>query len=105
MDIEDVAASTPEQIVSFSVDPTTGYQAFHGRKIAFALGLENSQVKECIKLMGQLFQAFIEKDMEMLEINPLIVTKNGTLSVLDAKVGVDSNAIYRHQDIADLRDT
>ncbi len=104
MDIEDVADSNPEKILSFSVDPATGYQAFHGRKIAFALGLENSQVKECIKLMGQLFQAFIEKDMEMLEINPLIVTKNGTLSVLDAKVGFDSNAIYRHQDIADLRD-
>ena len=73
MDIEDVAASNPEKILSFSVDPATGYQAFHGRKIAFALGLENSQVKECVKLMGQLFQAFIEKDMEMLEINPLIV--------------------------------
>lgn len=105
MDIEDVAASSPEKILSFSVDPVTGYQAFHGRKIAFALGLENSKVKECIKLMGQLFKAFLEKDMEMLEINPLIVTKNGNLTVLDAKVGFDSNAIYRHQDIADLRDT
>ena len=105
MDIEDVAARSPEKILSFSVDPATGYQAFHGRKIAFALGLENSQVKECIKLMGQLFRAFLEKDMEMLEINPLIVTKNGNLTVLDAKVGFDSNAIYRHQDIADLRDT
>ena len=105
MDIEDVAASSPEKILSFSVDPATGYQAFHGRKIAFALGLEISQVKECIKLMGQLFQAFIEKDMEMLEINPLIITRSGNLTVLDAKVGFDSNAIYRHQDIADLRDT
>jgi succinyl-CoA synthetase beta subunit len=105
MDIEEVAASSPEKILSFSVDPATGYQAFHGRKIAFALGLENSQVKECVKLMGQLFKAFVEKDMEMLEINPLIVTKNGSLTVLDAKVGFDSNAIYRHQDIADLRDT
>ena len=105
MDIEDVAASNPEKIFSFSVDPATGYQAFHGRKIAFALGLENSQVKECIKLMGKLFQAFIEKDMEMLEINPLIITRSGNLTVLDAKVGFDSNAIYRHQDIADLRDT
>ena len=105
MDIEDVAASSPEKILSFSVDPATGYQAFHGRKIAFALRLENSQVKECVKLMGQLFQAFIEKDMEMLEINPLIITRSGNLTVLDAKVGFDSNAIYRHQDIADLRDT
>ena len=105
MDIEDVAANNPEKIVSFSVDPATGYQAFHGRKVAFSLGLENSQVKECVKLTGQLFKAFLEKDMEMLEINPLIVTKNGNLIVLDAKVGFDSNAIYRHQDIADLRDT
>ena len=105
MDIEDVAASSPEKILSFSVDPATGYQAFHGRKIAFALGLKGSQFKECIKLMGQLFQAFIEKDMEMLEINPLIITRSGNLTVLDAKVGFDSNAIYRHQDIADLRDT
>ena len=105
MDIEEVAASNPKKIVSFSVDPATGYQAFHGRKVAFSLGLENSQVKECVKLTGQLFKAFLEKDMEMLEINPLIVTKNGNLIVLDAKVGFDSNAIYRHQDIADLRDT
>ena len=105
MDIEEVAADNPDKIVSFSVDPATGYQAFHGRKVAFALGLENSQVKECVKLTGQLFKAFLEKDMEMLEINPLIVTKNGNLIVLDAKVGFDSNAIYRHQDIADLRDT
>jgi len=105
MDIEEVAANNPEKIVSFSVDPATGYQAFHGRKVAFSLGLENSQVKECVKLTGQLFNAFLEKDMEMLEINPLIVTKNGNLIVLDAKVGFDSNAIYRHQDIADLRDT
>jgi len=105
MDIEEVAADNPDKIVSFSVDPATGYQAFHGRKVAFSLGLENSQVKECVKLTGQLFKAFLEKDMEMLEINPLIVTKNGNLIVLDAKVGFDSNAIYRHQDIADLRDT
>ena len=105
MDIEEVAANNPEKIVSFSVDPATGYQAFHGRKVAFSLGLENSQVKECVRLTGQLFKAFLEKDMEMLEINPLIVTKNGNLIVLDAKVGFDSNAIYRHQDIADLRDT
>ena len=94
MDIEDVAATNPEKILSISIDPATSYQAFHGRKIAFALGLENSQIKECVKLMGQLFRAFVDKDMEMLEINPLIVTKTGNLVVLDAKVGFDSNAIY-----------
>jgi succinyl-CoA synthetase beta subunit len=77
MDIEEVAASTPEKILSFAVDPATGYQAFHGRRIAFALGLEGKQVKECVALMGILYKAFVEKDMEMLEINPLIVTDTG----------------------------
>ncbi|MEM6940368.1 MAG: ADP-forming succinate--CoA ligase subunit beta [Pseudomonadota bacterium] len=105
MDIEEVAASTPEKVLSFSVDPATGYQPFHGRRIAFALGLTGKQVKQCVALMGTLFKAFIEKDMEMLEINPLIVTDAGDLKVLDAKLAFDSNAIYRHADIAELRDT
>jgi succinyl-CoA synthetase beta subunit len=104
MDIEEVAASTPEKILSFSVDPATGYQAFHGRRIAFSLGLKGQQVKQCVGLMGLLYKAFIEKDMEMLEINPLIVTDAGDLKVLDAKVSFDGNAIYRHADIAALRD-
>ena len=105
MDIEEVAASTPEKILSFSVDPATGYQAYHGRRIAFSLGLEGKQVKECVKLMGILYKAFVEKDMEMLEINPLIVAEGGSLKVLDAKLGFDGNAVYRHPDIAELRDT
>ena len=105
MDIEEVAASTPEKIISFSVDPATGYQAFHGRRIAFTLGLEGKQIKQCVTLMGQLYKAFLEKDMEMLEINPLIVTDGGDLKVLDAKVSFDGNAMYRHNDIAELRDT
>ncbi len=105
MDIEEVAASTPEKILSFSVDPATGYQPFHGRRIAFALGLEGAQVKECVKLMGILYKAFIEKDMEMLEINPLIVMEDGHLKVLDAKLGFDGNALYRQGEVADLRDT
>ena len=104
MDIEEVAASTPEKILSFSVDPATGYQGFHGRRIAFALGLKGAQVKQCAHLMGLLYKAFTEKDMEMLEINPLIVTDAGDLKVLDAKVSFDGNAIYRHPDIATLRD-
>jgi succinyl-CoA synthetase beta subunit len=104
MDIEEVAAKTPDKILSFSVDPATGYQAFHGRRIAFALGLEGKQVKECVNLMGILYRAFVEKDMEMLEINPLIVTDTGSLKVLDAKLGFDGNAVYRHPDIAALRD-
>ena len=105
MDIEEVAAATPEKIISFSVDPATGYQAFHGRRIAFELGLKGAQVKQCVKLMGQLYQAFVEKDMEQLEINPLIVLEgSGDLKVLDAKVGFDGNALYRHADIMALRD-
>ncbi|UOA26064.1 ADP-forming succinate--CoA ligase subunit beta [Pseudosulfitobacter sp. DSM 107133] len=104
MDIEEVAASTPEKILSFSVDPASGYQAFHGRRIAFALGLEGKQVKQCVGLMSLLYKAFLEKDMEMLEINPLIVTDGGDLKVLDAKVSFDGNAIYRHADINELRD-
>ncbi|WP_386172773.1 ADP-forming succinate--CoA ligase subunit beta [Sulfitobacter sp. R86518] len=105
MDIEEVAKSTPEKIISFSVDPAAGFQPYHGRRVAFALGLEGKQVKQCVTLMGQLFKAFVEKDMEMLEINPLIVTDSGDLKVLDAKVSFDGNAMYRHGDIADLRDT
>ncbi len=104
MDIEEVAASTPEKIINFDVDPATGFQPFHGRRVAFALGLEGHQVKQCVTLMGQLFRAFMEKDMEMLEINPLIVTDKGDLKVLDAKVSFDGNAIYRHADVAALRD-
>ena len=104
MDIEEVAHSTPEKILSFSVDPATGYQPFHGRRIAFSLGLEGGQVKQCVALMGTLYKLFVDKDMEMLEINPLIVTDKGDLKCLDAKMGFDGNAIYRHQDIAALRD-
>ena len=105
MDIEEVAASTPEKIISFSVDPATGYQGFHGRRIAFNLGLSGKQVKQRVTLMGNLFQMFVEKDMEMLEINPLIVSGSGDLKCLDAKMGFDGNAVYRHADISELRDT
>ncbi len=104
MDIEEVAANTPEKILSFSVDPASGYQAFHGRRIAFALGLEGKLVKQCVALMGTLYKMFIEKDMEMLEINPLIVSDSGDLKCLDAKMGFDGNAMYRHADISELRD-
>jgi succinyl-CoA synthetase beta subunit len=104
MDIEEVAAKTPEKLLSFSVDPVTGYQPFHGRRIAFELGLKGPQVKQCVALMGTLYKVFTDKDMEMLEINPLIVTDSGDLKVLDAKFGFDGNAIYRHPDIAALRD-
>ncbi len=105
MDIEEVAAKSPEKILSFSVDPATGYQGFHGRRIAFNLGLSGKQIKQCVALMGNLFRMFVEKDMEMLEINPLIVSNSDDLKCLDAKMGFDGNAIYRHPDISELRDT
>ncbi|MXQ09674.1 ADP-forming succinate--CoA ligase subunit beta [Alphaproteobacteria bacterium GH1-50] len=104
MDIEEVAEKTPEKILSFSVDPATGYQPFHGRRIAFSLGLEGPQIKQCVQLMGTLYKLFVDKDMEMLEINPLIVTDKGDLKCLDAKMGFDGNALYRHPDIIALRD-
>ena len=104
MDIEEVAESTPEKILSFSVDPASGISGFHGRRVAFALGLEGQQIKQCVRLIGILYDMFIKKDMEMLEINPLIVTDKGDLKCLDAKMGFDSNALYRQQDILALRD-
>ncbi|MAL11437.1 MAG: ADP-forming succinate--CoA ligase subunit beta [Maricaulis sp.] len=104
MDIEAVAEETPEKIHTIHVDPAAGYAPYVGRKIAAALALEGDQVKQCVKLMGQIYKAFTEKDMSLLEINPLIVTDQGNLHVLDAKVGFDNNALYRHPDIVDLRD-
>ncbi|MCC0069129.1 MAG: ADP-forming succinate--CoA ligase subunit beta [Rhodobacteraceae bacterium] len=104
MDIEDVAARTPEKILSFAVDPATGLSDFHGRRVAFALGLEGNQVKQCVGLIKTLYRAFIEKDMEMLEINPLVVLKDGNLKVLDAKIGFDNNALYRQPEVMALRD-
>ncbi|MCF3974092.1 ADP-forming succinate--CoA ligase subunit beta [Paracoccus salsus] len=104
MDIEEVAAKTPEKIVSFSVDPASGLSDFHGRRVAFALGLTGGQVKQCVALVRNLYRMFIEKDMEMLEINPLIVTPEGQIKCLDAKMGFDNNALYRQSDIMALRD-
>ena len=105
MDIEAVAATSPEKILSFSIDPTTSFQPYHGRRIAFMLELEGKQLKQCVSLMSTLYNLFVDKDMEMLEINPLIVSGSGDLKCLDAKMGFDGNATYRHADIAELRDT
>jgi succinyl-CoA synthetase beta subunit len=104
MDIEEVAHSTPEKILSFSVDPATGLSDFHGRRVAYALKLEGAQVKQCVALIRTLYKLFVEKDMEMLEINPLVVTKDGAVKCLDAKMGFDGNALYRHADILALKD-
>ena len=104
MDIEEVAAETPEKILTVSVDPAGGISGHHGRQIAFALGLEGDQVKQASALINNLYRAFVETDMSLLEINPLVVTGDGQLICLDAKVNFDSNALYRHDDIVALRD-
>ena len=104
MDIEEVAHSTPEKIHTFSVDPATGVQPLHGRKVAQALGLTGDLAKQAGALTANLYKAFTEKDMSLLEINPLVVTKDARVVCLDAKVGFDSNAIFRHSDVAQLRD-
>ena len=104
MDIEEVAHSAPEKIKTFSVDPATGIMPHHGRTVAKALNLSGDLAKQAGKLVEQLYTAFVAKDMAMLEINPLIITKQGQLKCLDAKVSFDSNALYRHPDIVALRD-
>ena len=105
MNIEEVAHSTPEKIVTFSVDPATGIMPHHGRTVAKALNLSGDLAKQAEKLVVQLYNAFTAKDMAMLEINPLVITKQGQLRVLDAKVSFDDNALFRHPEIAvPLRD-
>ncbi|CAH1649301.1 succinyl-CoA synthetase subunit beta [Hyphomicrobiales bacterium] len=104
MDIEEVAHKTPEKIHTFSVDPATGVMPHHGRTVAQALGLTGDLAKQAGQLINQLYAAFVAKDMAMLEINPLIVTTDGQLKCLDAKVSFDSNSLYRHPDVVALRD-
>ena len=104
MNIEDVAHDSPEKIHTFTVDPATGVMPHHGRSIAQALELKGDLAKQAAKLVDQLYAAFTGLDMSMLEINPLIVTKDDKIRVLDAKVSFDSNALYRHPELAELRD-
>jgi len=104
MDIEQVAHDTPEKIHTITVDPATGAMPHHGRAVAKALGLSGDLAKQANDLTIKLYNAFVSKDMEMLEINPLIVTTDGKLRCLDAKVSFDSNALYRHPDVQELRD-
>jgi len=105
MDIEKVAHDTPDKIVTLSIDPASGYSAFHGRKVAAALELEGDQINQCVKLIGSLYQAFVEKDMALLEVNPLVVTRDGKLVCLDAKINFEDNALFRHKtDVLPLRD-
>ncbi|WP_454885669.1 ADP-forming succinate--CoA ligase subunit beta [Sphingomonas oryzagri] len=104
MDIEAVAHDTPEKIQTIVIDPAEGFQPHHGRAAAFALKLKGDLNKQCVKLVEQLYNAFVATDMSMLEVNPLVETKDGKLLVLDAKVSFDSNALFRHKDIVELRD-
>jgi succinyl-CoA synthetase beta subunit len=104
MDIEKVAHETPDRIVTFSVDPATGVMPHHGLMVAKALGLSGDLTKQAIGITSKLYAAFVGKDMAMLEINPLIVTKDAQLRCLDAKISFDSNSLYRHPDIVALRD-
>ncbi len=104
MEIEKVAAETPEKIVKVTIDPTVGFQGFHGRKLAFGLGLPKEEVGTFIKFASALYKAYMENDAEMVEINPLIKTGDGKFLALDAKMGFDDNALYRHPDISEMRD-
>ena len=104
MDIEKVAHDTPDRIATIHVDPATGYFPHVGRSVAAALKLEGDLQKQCVALIGNLYAAFIGRDMSLLEINPLVVTEDGQLICLDAKINFDSNALYRHKDIQAMRD-
>jgi succinyl-CoA synthetase beta subunit len=104
MDIEEVAAKTPEQILTVNIHPAAGLQAYQCRQLAFGLGFKGSQVTEFQAMALGLYKLYLEKDASLVEVNPLIVTKSGSLMALDAKINIDANAVFRHPDIAKLRD-
>lgn len=104
MEIEDVAARTPEKIVKLAIDPATGMQAHHARRIAFALGLSGKQINAATQFMLAAWRAFVELDASIVEINPLVVTEDGDLLALDAKINFDDNALFRHPQIEAMRD-
>jgi succinyl-CoA synthetase beta subunit len=104
MDIEEVAASTPEKIARVYIEPGVGLVPFQARQLGFAIGLDGAQVNKAVKIMTALYEAFVATDASLVEINPLVVTASGDLLALDAKMTFDDNALYRHADIRDLRD-
>jgi succinyl-CoA synthetase beta subunit len=104
MDIEEVAATKPEAIVTVDIDPVMGAQPFHARQLAFALGLSGQTFKKAVPFFLNLYRAFTELDAALLEVNPLIVTEDEDVLCLDAKMGFDDNALYRHKEVVDLRD-
>lgn len=105
MEIEEVAAKNPEAILKEFIDPAVGFQAFQARKLAFGLGLKAEQINEAVKFMMALYKAFEETDSSLFEINPFITTTDGRLFALDAKINFDDNALFRHKDLKELRDT
>ena len=104
MEIEEVAARTPEKIITEPMDPVIGMTAFQARKIAFALGLKDKQINQFVALLSAMYRAFNETDASLIEINPLVVTKDGPVLCLDAKMSFDDNGLFRHPDIRELRD-
>jgi len=104
MDIEEVAASTPERILTTLIDPAAGLQPWQCRRLAFGLELEGGQIRELQKIMQGLYRLFVDSDASLVEINPLVVCKDGSLLALDAKINLDDNAAYRHPDLVALRD-
>jgi succinyl-CoA synthetase beta subunit len=104
MDIEEVAQSAPDRIFKSYIDPAIGFQPFQGRKLAYGMNLDGGQVGEATWLMTNLYKLFVDKDCSLAEINPLVVTADGKLLALDAKLNFDDNALYRHKDIEELQD-
>lgn len=104
MDIEEVAAHSPEKIIKLTIDPLTGFQPFYGRKIAFALGLEGKTLNKAVSMMASIYHAYTELDASLVEINPLVVTESGDVLALDAKMTFDDNALFRHTEIEEMRD-
>ncbi len=104
MDIEEVAAKTPEKIIKVAINPAIGMQAFHARQLAFGLQLEGKQVSSAVKLLRGIYDAFVGLDASLIEINPLIVATTGEVVALDAKMNFDDNALFRHKDVSKLRD-
>ncbi len=104
MEIEEVAENHPEKIMKVAIDPASGISGFHGRKLAFGLGLEGKQVSSFVKFVDAMYKAFLELDCAIVEINPLVVTKAGDVVALDAKVSFDDSALFRHKDLEALRD-
>ena len=104
MDIEEVAVKSPNKIQTIQVDPVTGMLGYHARTIAFSLGLEGDQIQPAVQFLTSVYSAFIELDASLIEINPMVITNDGNLVALDAKMNFDDNALYRHRDMEELRD-